>query len=148
MSFHPAVIEGLARALHTAGLGTYRENGVFTDEERGIVVHSFPEQPPEIIAVSLYLPDGTGLSPTADRRLSSAMVQIKYRLQGHPFEGLQLFDSLHDLIDRKRLDLGGVKVHGQYRSFSPLGQSRTGFEFTSNWQLTGLAPLPYVPAAG
>lgn len=141
MSYHPAVLEGLARALHTAGLGVYREDGIFTNAERGIVIHTFPETPPEIIAVSLYLPDGVGLSPTATRRLSTARVQIKYRLQGHPFAGIELFDQLHALIDQKHLDLGDVKVTGAYRSFSPLGQSRTGHEFTSNWELSGLAAL-------
>ena len=148
MFYHPALLEGLARTLDTAGLGTYREDGVFSDSQRGIVVHAFPETPPEIIGLFLYLPDSTALSPTAAHRLSSALVQIKYRLQGHPFDGLLLFDQLHDLIDRKKLALGDVKVTGEYKSFSPLGSSRAGHEFTSNWKLTGLAGAPLVPPAG
>jgi len=148
MSYHAALLEGLARVLAARGLGVYREDGVFTTSERGIVIHAFPETPPEIIGLFLYQPDGTVLSPTATRRLSTALVQIKYRLQGHPFAGIELYDQLHDLIDRKPLELGGVSVRGEYKSFSPLGQSRTGLEFTSNWMLTGLAGLPLVPPAG
>lgn len=151
MSYHPALLEGLARALDAADLGVYREDGVFTTAQRGIVIHSYPEQPPEIVSLSLYLPGGVALSPTATRRLSAARVQIKYRLTGHPFRGIEYFDRLNDLIDRKALDLDGIRVAGEYLSFSEIGQSRQspgGFEFTTNWKLTGLAALPLVPPAG
>jgi hypothetical protein len=148
MSFHPAVLEGLARKLDAAGIGIYRENGVFTQSERGIVVQAFPETPPEIIALTLYGPDGADLSPTASHRLAQVNVQIRYRLTGHPFTGIDLFDQLHDLIHRKSLNLGAVTVTGRHLSFAPMGQTPTGFEFTSNWMLTGLAGLPLVPSAG
>lgn len=141
MSYHPAILEGLAQLLHANDLGVYRENGIFTAAERGIVIQTFPETPPEIIGVSLYLPEGLSLSPTATHRLSTTRVQIKYRLQGHPFAGIELFDQLHALIDQKPLALGNVEVAGEYKSFSALGQSRTGFEFSTNWELTGLAAL-------
>lgn len=151
MSYHPALLAGLARALDAAELGVYREDGVFTNDQRGIVVHSYPEQPPEIVSLFLYLPGGMALSPTATRRLSTARVQIKYRLTGHPFAGIEYFDRLHDLIDQKALNLGGIHVAGEYLSFSEIGQTRQpqgGFEFSTNWKLTGLADLPLVPPAG
>jgi hypothetical protein len=151
MSYHPALLKGLALRLQAAGLGVYAADGVFTSDQRGIVIHAYPEQPPEIVALSLYLPGGVALSPTATRRLSTARVQIRYRVIGHPFAGIEYFDQLHDLIDQKALDLGGIHVGGEYLSFSEIGQTRQpqgGFEFTTNWKLTGLADLPLVPSAG
>ncbi len=148
MSYHPAVLKGLALALQAAKLGVYREDGVFATTERGIAIQAFPETPPEVIGLFLYHSDGTAFTPTATRRLSTVLVQIKYRLRGHPFEGLELFDSLHDLIDRKHLEFDGVRVTGAYKSFSEIGQTATGVVFTSNWELSGLAPLHLVPPTG
>lgn len=151
MSYHPALLEGLARRLDTEQMGIYREDGVYDMDQRGIVVGSFPETPPEIVGLFLYLPGGVSFSPTATRRLSTTRVQIKYRLQEHPLAGIEYFDRLHDLIDRKHLDLGDIRVTGAYVSFEQLGlsrQTKTGYEFTTNWQFTGLAGLPLVPPAG
>jgi hypothetical protein len=151
MSFHAGLLDGLARLLAAHDLGVYREDGVYDASDRGIVVSRFPEQPIEIVALFLYLPGGVGLSPTARHRLAETRVQIKYRLTGHPLAGIEYFDALHDLIDRKHLDFGDIRATGEYVSFGDLGPSRqakAGFEFTTNWKLNGLAGLPLVPPAG
>lgn len=142
MSYHPALLKGIALFLAAEGFGIYRESAVYGATERGIVVQAFPETPNEIIAVSLYLPGGQKLTPTASHQLSEALVQIRWRLAGHPFEGLAVFDNLHDLIDRRTLILGDVTVTGAYRSFSPMGRDRNNrLDFTSNWAFTGLKSI-------
>jgi hypothetical protein len=151
MSFHAGLLEGIARLLASQSMGVYRDDGVYAATDRGIVVGRFPEQPVEIVGLFLYLPGGVGLSPTATRRLAETRVQIKYRLTGHPLAGVEYFDRLHDLIDRKTLGLGDIRATGEYVSFGELGpsrQARSGYEFTTNWKLTGLAGLPLVPPAG
>ncbi len=151
MSFHAALLDGLARRLASADLGVFREDGIYAEAERGIVVGVFPEKPPETVALTLYMPGGAKLSPTATRQLAETRVQIKYRLTGHPLAGIEYFDRLFDLIDRQALDLGDVQVSGEYVSFGDLGASRTAkasFEFTTNWKFRGLAALPLVPPAG
>lgn len=142
MSHHITLLRGLAQALAAGGLGVYREDGVYQANERGIVVHAFPETPNEVISVALYLPEYTHLSPTAGRRLTRSRVQIRWRISGNPLEGIETFDALSHLLDNQRLVLDGHPFRGRYLSFAPLGQdSNNRFAFTSNWQLTALEAL-------
>lgn len=142
MSYHPALLKGLAEYLHDEGIGEYSETGVIPSTGRGIVLHAYPETPAELVALFLYLPGEQKLSPTATSALASARVQIKYRLSGHPFEGIEMFDRLHDRIDRKTLALGQISVVGKYESYTALGQAANGsFEFSTNWTFTGLRTL-------
>lgn len=69
-------------------------------------------------------------------------MQIRYRLMGSPFGGIDMFDALSALIDGKHLALGDVTATGEYVSFADLGQDASArHEFSTNWKLTGLRPL-------
>lgn len=142
MSYHPALLRGLAQYLHAEGIGEYSESGAIPHNARGIILHAYPETPAELVALFLYLPGEQKLSPTAASALASPRVQIKYRLAGHPFKGIEMFDRLHDLIDRQNLTLGEVRAIGKYESYAALGQAVNGsFEFSTNWTFTGLRTL-------
>ncbi|MBW1639231.1 SWF/SNF helicase family protein [Microbacterium resistens] len=141
MTWHTALLGGLAEYLAANGVGVYREDGVYADSERGIVLQTFPERPREIVALSLYLPGGQKLSPSATQELKQSRLQIRYRLGGHPFDAVEMFDLLHSLIDQRALDLGPIRVRGLYQSYSPMVETATGREYTTNWRFTGLAGI-------
>jgi len=142
MTWHSTVLTGLAEQIAGAGLGVYREDGQYAEAERGIVMQAYPERPVELISLSLYLPERTLLSPTAKHDLSTPRVQIRYRLLGHPFGGIDMFDGLSAVIDGKHLTLGDAVATGEYVSFASLGQDASArHEFSTNWKLTGLRPL-------
>ena len=140
MTFHSALLEDVAAWLAANGIGVYRETGIYQGSERGIVALAFPESPAEIISISVYEPEYTALSPTAAADLVSTRLQIRWRTVGDPREGVKVFDRLHALIDRKRIELGDRIVRGKYRSYMALGQDANNrWLFTSNWSLSAFA---------
>lgn len=142
MTYLPALVSGIAKDLAVAGLGVYREDGVYAANERGIVVHAFPETPDEVLAVSTYLPTFRRLSPTATSQLAAISVQVKYRLAGHPLQGLEIFDTLLARYDRRRRTLGDVSAAGHFVSFTPLGaDANRRSVFAANFRFDGLAPV-------
>jgi hypothetical protein len=139
---HRTLLVGLARAIADADLGVWNEDAVYTTEQRGIVLHAFPETPDELISLTLIRPEYSRPSPTADRRLVRTSVQIRWRIRGNPLDGIDLFDALNHLIDQKRLDFDGQPFRGEYRNFAPTGQdSNHRVSFSSNWQLNALEAI-------
>lgn len=142
MSHFGAVLDGLARHLDSRGRGVYNVDGVFASDERGIVVSAFPEAPREIVSLTLYSPEYTRTSPSATRQMTACMVQIKYRLHGHPLAGIEYFEELKDDLDGKHLTLGEIEAHCAFQSYTPLGQNNAGTWVSStNWQLSSLRAL-------
>lgn len=142
MSHHAAVLDGAARLLHAHEFGVYRADGHFAKTERGIVISAFPDDPPEVVALTLYSPEWTRLGAGAARRLSAASIQIKYRLNAHPLAGVEYFDRLGDLLDGKALELGELRAHGEYISYTPLGMTHAGaWVFSTNWRISSLQTL-------
>lgn len=142
MSHFGAILDGLARHLDEHDRGVYNADGVFAKDERGIVIAAFPEAPREIISLSLYSPEYTRTSPTAERQMTACMVQIKYRLHGNPLAGIEFFEDLKDLLDGKHLTLGTVGAHCEFQSYTPLGQNNAAAWVSStNWRLRSLRAL-------
>lgn len=142
MTHFGAILDGLARHLETQGMGVYRADGVFSPDQRGITVSAFPETPREIVALTLYLPEFTRTSPTAERQLTAASIQVKYRLLGHPLAGIEYFDQLMAVLHDKHIDLGQVNAHTSYQSYTPLGQvNNAAWVFSTNWRISSLRAL-------
>lgn len=142
MSHFGAVLDGLARHLADHGRGVYNVDGVFASDERGIVVSAFPEAPREIVSLTLYSPEYTRTSPAATRQMTACMVQIKYRLHGHPLAVVEYFEGLKDLLDGKHLTLGDVSAHCAFQSYTPLGQNNAAtWVASTNWRLESLRAL-------
>lgn len=132
MSYGTVLLKGLGEFIAAHGLGVWRENGIYTNE-RGIVIAAFPDKPDEIISLTRY-------STTYVDDEATTLIQIRYRMTGHPFAALELYDDLHDLLHRKtHLNFGGVRISRvMERSFSPMGTDKTGrSEFTHNFVFTG-----------
>lgn len=142
MSHFTAVLIGYAQTLAAAGMGVYRDDAVYSKAERGIVFSAFPETPAEVVALSLYLPEFTRPSPTAERQLTAASLQIKYRLLGNPLNGVEYFDRLLDLLNDKNVDLGPLTAHTSHQSYAQLGQVNDGaWVFSTNWRFRSLRAL-------
>lgn len=136
------VLDGFARFLAANDMGQYSADGVFPKNARGITVSAFSETPQEVVALTLYLPEFTRTSPTAERQLTAASIQIKYRLLGHPLNGIEYFDQLKDLLDDKHIDLGSIRAHTEFQSYTPLGQvNNAAWVFSTNWRITSLRAL-------
>lgn len=142
MSHFSAILDGLAQHLDANDRGVYNADGVFAKDERGIVISAFPEAPREIVSLSLYSPEYTRTSPTAEQQMTACMVQIKYRLHGSPLAGIEYFEDLKGLLDGKHLQLGLVAAHCEFQSYTPLGQNNAGTWVSStNWRLRSLRAL-------
>lgn len=142
MSHHTAVLDGLAQLLHEKEMGVYNVDGVFTADQRGIVVSAFPETPASIISLAFYMPEYQRLNGRG-RRLTATRIQIRTRIPGHPLETVAVFDGLSQLIDQKHLQLGAVAAHGEFISAAqPTQSTAQSWEQTSNWRFTALEGLP------
>lgn len=143
MDYHAGLLAGIAELLGDAGIGVYRATGVYKPDERGIVVSVMPEDPTEVMSVSIYDPTFTALSPSARADLAQTGIQIRWRTVGNPLIGYELFDRMRALLDRKRLELGDTVARGRLKSFGYVGtDSNQRHLFTSNWVLSGFAPRP------
>lgn len=141
MTHHVALLQGVGARLNSEGLAVYNADGIYTDDQRGVVFGSFPATPKELVSVSLYLPEYVGLG--VQRRMVASSVQIKYRLTGGNLRGVEYFDKLSALIDRRRLQLGDIRANGAFLSWSPLGQDGNNrWVFTSNWRFTSIEAAP------
>lgn len=142
VSHFTAVLVGFAKHLADNDMGVYRDDAVYAKTERGIIFSAFPETPAEIVALTLYLPEFTTPSPTAERQLTAASVQIKYRLRGNPLAGVEYFDRLLDLLNEKNVDLGPLTAHTTHQSYTQLGQANdAAWIFSTNWRIHSLRAL-------
>lgn len=154
MSHHGALISELMQHLADESFGVYRESAVYAANERGIVTSVFPSTPAEVISVTLYDVEYTRMSATAERKISTASVQIKYRLTSRdPLAGVAFFDQLGGALAGKRIALESMTiVIGDDPNFANLGQQNGGgWVFSTNWQIHSLqaiqAPGPRETAA-
>jgi hypothetical protein len=111
--FETNLLTGIAQLLATAGLGTWRDTGVYTAAETGIVFDTVPATPDRVITLTDYV-------VTDDPTLSDSVigVQVRTRWGGQdprPVKDLDgsIFDALHGL---EGVNLtGGVHIVSMFR---------------------------------
>jgi len=119
--FEVQLLTGIAQLLATANLGTWRDTGVYTAAETGIVFDTVPQSPDRVITLTDYV-------VSDDPTLSDSVigVQVRTRWGGQdprPVKDLDgsIFDALHGL---EGVDLtGGIHIVNMFRrSGTSMGQ--------------------------
>ena len=119
--FETNLLTGIAQLLAAAGLGTWRDTGVYTAAETGIVMDTVPQSPDRVITLTDYV-------VSDDPTLSDSVigVQVRTRLGGQdprPVKDLDgaIFNVLHGLESVTLT--GGVHIVSMVRrSGASLGQ--------------------------
>ena len=123
--FETLLLTGIAQLLATAGLGTWRDTGVYTAAETGIVMDTVPASPDRVITLTDYV-------VADDPTLSDSVigVQVRTRWGGQdprPVKDLDgsIFDVLHGMPATTLT--GGVRVVSCFRrSGTSMGQDLNG----------------------
>ncbi|MFD9444945.1 minor capsid protein [Streptomyces sp. NPDC060001] len=141
MGHTSSIVTGLAGLLAGAGLGVYRPDGVYADNEVGIFLHRMPESPDKAYAITPYPVEDTGLTDVTDG------LQIRMRAGPDPTEVLDMADAVRDLLHmRENTLVGGVRLSLIWRdSQAPMGQDPHGREeLTSNYYARSCRPGAHV----
>ncbi|MFF7452097.1 MULTISPECIES: minor capsid protein [unclassified Streptomyces] len=141
MGHTSSLLEGLAGLMESAGLGVYRPDGVYGDDEVGIYLHRLPEGPDKAFALTPYPVQDTGQTDVIDG------VQIRMRAGPDPREVSDMADAVRDLLHgREDVVLGTVRLSLIWRqSQAPMGQDEHGREeISSNYYARSNRPGPHV----
>jgi hypothetical protein len=142
MSWTATVAHGLAEYLAAAGIAVYRPNGIYRDDETGIVIGAVPADPVRLVVLTPY-----PLSDDVDQADSVLGLQVRIRsANGDPREALDLVDAVFDeLHGATHLDLAGALVHLAERTASaPMNRDESGrYEHADTYQLTAHRPTPH-----
>ncbi|MEU5847438.1 minor capsid protein [Saccharopolyspora shandongensis] len=126
---------GLAHHLAEHGIGTYRPDGVYREDETGIVIATVPAAPPRVVALTPY-----PVADALDQADSVLGLQVRCRSSSRdPREAFDLADSVFGLFaGASHLDLDGVLVHLVERTASgPIGRDANGrAEHADTYRLT------------
>ncbi|MEU6441348.1 minor capsid protein [Streptomyces sp. NPDC047046] len=140
MSFTADVVAGLAALLDTAGVGTYRPDGVYEAGETAITDAVMPSAPDRAICLTVY-----GVTADAQLTDTTLAVQVRTRAGPDPRECAALDDAVFDALHAAGpLSFGAARITLVTRtSAAVLGADATGrHERTSNYQLRGHRPHP------
>lgn len=116
------VLLGLAEHLADAGLGTWRDTGLYAKTETGILIGTVPATPDRVIVLTAYPVtrelDGTALQG----------IQVRTRAPGLPTAVADLDEAIYaQLQGREDLILRGTPVSLiEWRSGAPLGRDGDG----------------------
>ena len=125
------VAAGLGQHLASAGIGTWRADGVYAPGETGIVVKTMPPNPDRVIVISPYpvreAPAGSDIT---------LALQVRCRGGQDPRDVDELADAVRDLLHGARnVILGPARCALVWRqSHAPLGADESGrWETSSNF---------------
>ncbi|MFD9146205.1 minor capsid protein [Streptomyces diastaticus] len=131
MSYTTDLLDGVARLLDAADVGTYRPTGAYAPGETAITIAAMPPTPDRVICLTDYpVEDSPALTDT------TTGVQVRTRAGADPREVADLADAVHDVLHGSgRHRWGDAVVSLVYRtSAAPLGTDATGrHERTANY---------------
>lgn len=131
-----ALVE-IANLLSVNGVGTYRANGVYADDETGIVVGHMPDKPDRCIALVPY-------PLTDDPTLADSVLGLQVRARTGPQDPrpvMRITDAAFGLLqgwgDVNLPNGAGRILIAERRSSIPLGWDQNSrAEWSDNYQLT------------
>lgn len=132
------LLTGLALHLQAASIGIWRDSGIYTATEVGIVIRGIPTSPDRIITLAPYVV----ASPPGLADYTQG-VQIRCRGTKDPRVAEDLGDSIFDLLDSAHgLVWAGVPIVQVYRqSYTALGADANGrWETSSNYYVEAMRP--------
>ncbi|WP_406412061.1 minor capsid protein [Streptomyces halstedii] len=131
MSYTTDLLDGLARLLDAAGIGTYRPTGAYTKGETAITIGTMPPVPDRVICLDAYaVEESAALTDT------TTGVQVWTRAGPDPRDAIALDDDVFGLLQGSGPYLWGVaRVQLIYRqSAAGLGTDVNGcWQRTSNF---------------
>lgn len=134
MSTTTDLLEGIARQLHTAGIGVYNPDGIYTPDQVGIVLKVVPAAPDRVIVLNAYTP---GNADNPDQPLSTTAVQIRARGRANkPLDTDATLDAVNTLLQgQEQYRYGTVQALSVSRASSvPMGQDgNKRFEHADNY---------------
>ncbi|MFK0289941.1 minor capsid protein [Streptomyces sp. NPDC090442] len=131
MSYTADLLDGLARLLDAAGVGSYRPDGVYQPGDTAITVATMPPAPDRVICLSAY---SVTDSPVLTDTLTG--VQLRTRASADPREVDALDDAVFDVLHGSGPHTWGTaRVQLLYRvSAAPIGADSAGrMERSSNY---------------
>jgi hypothetical protein len=142
VSWTADLAHGLALLLAAAGVAVYRPNGVYREDETGLVIGVVPAAPSRVVVLSCY-----ALADDVDQADSLIGLQVRVRGAGlDPRDVLDLIDIVfEELHGATHLTLAGVVVHLVERAASaPMGRDANGrYEHADTYRLTAHRPTRY-----
>ncbi|MFH8345014.1 minor capsid protein [Streptomyces sp. NPDC018045] len=131
MSYTVDLLDGLARLLDAADVGTYRPDGVYAADETAITIAATPPAPDRVICLSAYpVEESTALTDT------TTGIQVRTRAGPDPREVDALDDQVLDVLHGSGPHhWGAAYVQLIYRnSAAPIGADSSGrAERSSNY---------------
>lgn len=131
MTYHVDLLDGLARLLDDAGLGTYRPDSPYAEGETAITIAATPPAPDRVICLSAYpVTESAGLTDT------TTGIQVRTRAGLDPREVAALDDRVFDVLHGSGpFQWGEARVQFIYRaSAASIGADGTGrAERSSNY---------------
>ncbi|MFE6689640.1 minor capsid protein [Streptomyces sp. NPDC057743] len=131
MSYTTDLLDGLARLLDAARVGTYRPDGVYGPSDTAITIAAMPPAPDRVLCLSAYpVTDSPSLTDT------TTGIQVRTRAGPDPREVDVLDDAVFDVLHGSGPHAwGAVRVQLLYRvSAAPIGADSAGrMERSSNY---------------
>ncbi|MET7450684.1 minor capsid protein [Streptomyces sp. NPDC005574] len=140
MSFLTEIVDGLAHLLDTAGIATYRPDGVYETGETAITDTVMPDSPNRAVVLTAY--DTANSQNLTD---TTVFVQARTRAGPDPREVAALDDAVFEVLHNSGPFLFGTArvVLITRQSAAPLGADSLGrFERTSNYTVRAHRPHP------
>ncbi|SCL16342.1 hypothetical protein GA0074692_6866 [Micromonospora pallida] len=132
------LLTGLALHLQAAGIGTWRDSGIYQANEVGITIRGIPTSPDRIITLAPYVV----ASPPGLADYTQG-VQIRVRGTRDPRVAEDLGDSVFDALDSAHgLVWGEIPIVQVYRqSYTALGADANGrWESSHNYYVEAMRP--------
>jgi hypothetical protein len=126
--FEVQLLTGIAHLLADANLGTWRDTGVYTAAETGIVFATVPATPDQVITLTPY---GVSDDPTLSDSVIGVQVRTRWAGQDpRPVMDLDgsIFNVLHGLEGVTLT--GGVRVVSCFRRIGPISM---GIDTNNRW---------------
>ncbi|MEV7441042.1 minor capsid protein [Streptomyces sp. NPDC091204] len=123
MTYTVDLLDGLARLLHSAGVGIYRPDGVYAAGETAITIAALPPAPDRVICLAAYpVTDSPVLTDT------TTGIQVRTRAGADPREVDALDDQVHEVLHGSGPHrFGAVPVQLVFRvSAAPIGADASG----------------------
>ncbi|CAM5608716.1 hypothetical protein GCM10010329_17350 [Streptomyces spiroverticillatus] len=142
MSYTVDLLDGLARLLHSAGVGIYRPDGTYAAGETAITIAALPPFPDRVICLAAYpVTDSPVLTDT------TTGIQVRTRASSDPRDVDALDDEVLDVLHASGPHVfGAVPVPLIFRvSAAPIGADTSGrWERTANFHARAHRASPHL----
>lgn len=141
--FTSRLLAGLAEHYAANSVGTWRDTGIYTSGETGIVIRAVPQAPDRIITLAAYPVDAGYVG------MSDQTIGVQHRLRGttDPRDCDDLADAIFDLMDSRghlELSTGVHIVQAIRRSYTSLGQdANKRWERSENYYIDVMRPTAH-----